>query len=159
MISKTGYRSNIAIVIINAKGQVLWAKRKNRNAWQFPQGGIEANETPVQTMYRELYEEVGIQHSDVLLLGCTKGWLYYQIPASYVRRTDADFRGQKQKWFLLQLDASDDAVKLDRSPHPEFDEWCWVSYWYPVSQIISFKRDVYADALQQLAHYLPKGVE
>ena len=34
MIDKEGYRENVAIVIINDDHKVLWAKRKNENAWQ-----------------------------------------------------------------------------------------------------------------------------
>ena len=34
---------------------------------------------------------------------------------------------------------------------PEFDAWRWVSYWYPLGQIVAFKRDVYRRALQELA--------
>ena len=45
MIDKEGYRENVAIVIINNDHKVLWAKRTNENAWQFPQGGIKSNET------------------------------------------------------------------------------------------------------------------
>jgi putative (di)nucleoside polyphosphate hydrolase len=30
-------------------------------------------------------------------------------------------------------------------------QWCWVSYWYPVRQVVSFKRDVYRRALKEFA--------
>jgi len=33
---------------------------------------------------------------------------------------------------------------------PEFDHWRWVSYWYPVNQVVSFKRKVYRKALGEL---------
>ena len=38
-------------------------------------------------------------------------------------------------------------VRMDASHKPEFDNWQWVSYWYPLSQIVAFKRDVYRRAL------------
>ena len=59
--------------------------------------------------------------------------------------------GQAQKWFLLRLVADDDAFCFDATDKAEFDAWRWVSYWYPVSQIVAFKRDVYRRALQELA--------
>jgi putative (di)nucleoside polyphosphate hydrolase len=37
---------------------------------------------------------------------------------------------------------------------PEFDRWRWVDYWAPVDEIISFKRDVYKQALKELEPYL-----
>ncbi|MFA0072056.1 RNA pyrophosphohydrolase, partial [Vibrio breoganii] len=33
----------------------------------------------------------------------------------------------------------------------EFDGWRWVSYWYPVRQVVSFKRDVYRRAMKEFA--------
>ena len=69
MIDFDGYRPNVGIVICNRKGQVLWAKRYGQNSWQFPQGGINDNESAEQAMYRELYE-VGwfaTQRCEVLL--------------------------------------------------------------------------------------------
>ena len=59
--------------------------------------------------------------------------------------------GQKQKWFLLKLKADDGAVRLDTTGSPEFDHWQWVSYWYPVTQIIDFKRWVYRRMLKELS--------
>ncbi|MDU5805491.1 MAG: RNA pyrophosphohydrolase, partial [Haemophilus parainfluenzae] len=97
-----GYRPNVGIVICNRKGQVLWAKRYGQNSWQFPQGGINDNESAEQAMYRELYEEVGLQPKDVKVL----------------------------------------------------DGWRWVSFWYPVRQVVSFKKDVYRKAMKEFAQVI-----
>ena len=60
MIDAEGFRPNVGIVLMNPKGQVLWARRiGGQDAWQFPQGGIKSDETPEQALYRELKEEVG----------------------------------------------------------------------------------------------------
>ncbi|MCC6633861.1 MAG: RNA pyrophosphohydrolase, partial [Gammaproteobacteria bacterium] len=40
---------------------------------------------------------------------------------------------------------------------PEFDGWRWVSYWYPLNQVVAVKRDVYRKALTELAPRLPPG--
>ena len=34
---------------------------------------------------------------------------------------------------------------------PEFDGWRWVSYWYPVRQVVAFKRDVYRRVMKEFA--------
>jgi len=53
-------------------GQVLWARRIGQNAWQFPQGGINASESPEQAMYRELKEEIGLSPEDVEVIAVTR---------------------------------------------------------------------------------------
>ncbi len=50
--------------------------------------------------------------------------------------------------------AQDDLVQVDSSTKPEFDGWRWVSYWYPVGQVVAFKREVYRSALKELAPHL-----
>ena len=157
MIDEEGYRPNVGIIVMNKLGQVLWAKRLGKQgAWQFPQGGIDEGETPEGALYRELHEEVGLLSEAVKILGQTKGWLKYNLPEHMVRKnSDIGFLGQKQKWFLLELVACDDKVILDTGASPEFQDWKWVSYWYPVSKIVDFKRQVYRSALGELAPYVP----
>ena len=144
-------------MLANDQGQLLWARRVGgHDAWQFPQGGISAGESPEQALYRELHEEVGLSHDAVELLGATKGWLRYRLPRRFIREGQKPLCiGQKQKWFLLRLLETDAAVQLHLNDKPEFDHWQWVSYWYPLNQVISFNREVYRRAMKELA--LPLG--
>ncbi|MDP0589768.1 MAG: RNA pyrophosphohydrolase [Candidatus Endonucleobacter bathymodioli] len=152
MIDSDGFRPNVGIILANHLRQVLWARRVNQDAWQFPQGGINSSETPEQAMYRELYEEVGIPPESVEILACTRGWLRYLLPNHLVRKEQHPLCiGQKQKWFLLNLLRNNDCIRVDYSSNPEFDCWRWVTYWYPLGQVISFKREVYRKALSELA--------
>lgn len=143
-------------MLANDRGQLLWARRVGgRNAWQFPQGGINSGETPEQALYRELHEEIGLQPESVEVLGSTRGWLRYRLPKRYIRKGQTPVCvGQKQKWFLLRMLEEDAAVRLDANDTPEFDRWQWVSYWYPLEQVISFKREVYRRAMKELAQPL-----
>lgn len=152
MIDSDGYRPNVGIIITNRVGQVLWARRIGQDAWQFPQGGIRQHETPVQALYRELREEVGLEPDDVEILACTRGWLKYRLPKRMIRHNTLPICvGQKQKWFLLRLIGEDQRINFEACEEPEFDGWQWVSYWYPLARVVSFKRDVYRQALAELA--------
>ncbi len=103
-------------------------------------------------MYRELFEEVGLSRKDVRILASTRNWLRYKLPKRLVRwDTKPVCIGQKQKWFLLQLIGSDAEINMQTSSTPEFDGWRWVSYWYPVRQVVSFKRDVYRRVMKEFA--------
>lgn len=157
MIDADGFRPNVGIILANAAGQVLWARRSGHDAWQFPQGGIAENESPEQAMYRELWEEVGLETPDVKIIASTRGWLRYRLPRRFVRQDNNPVCiGQKQKWFLLQMLSADERVILTRTHPPEFDGWRWVSYWYPLNKVVSFKREVYRRALMELAPRLPQ---
>ncbi|PCJ28209.1 MAG: RNA pyrophosphohydrolase [SAR86 cluster bacterium] len=151
MIDSEGFRSNVGIVICNQLGQLLWAKRIGQEAWQFPQGGINPKESSEEALFRELDEEVGLREGDVKILHQTSDWLHYRLPENFIRyNQDPLCIGQKQKWFLLSLESEDSKVELSKTDKPEFDDWRWVNYWYPVEQVIEFKRDVYRKALEQL---------
>ena len=151
MIDSQGFRYNVGIVICNNLGQLLWAKRIKQSAWQFPQGGIREAETLEQAMYRELNEEVGLNDQDVKILHKTANWLHYRLPNNFIRyHKDPLCIGQKQKWFLLSLESDESQVELSNCVDPEFDDWRWVNYWYPVKKVIEFKRDVYRKALTEL---------
>ena len=151
MIDSDGFRLNVGIVICNPKGQLLWAKRIGQSSWQFPPGGIKENESAEEALYRELEEEVGLDQQPDSLLHQTEDWLHYRIPAHYIRRhKDPLCIGQNQKWIVLGLEGDEESIVLSKSGTPEFDDWRWVNYWYPVEQFNEFKRDGYRSALEQL---------
>lgn len=117
-----------------------------------PAGRINPGESAEQAMYRELFEEVGLSRKDVRILASTRNWLRYKLPKRLVRwDTKPVCIGQKQKWFLLQLMSADAEINMQTSSTPEFDGWRWVSYWYPVRQVVSFKRDVYRRVMKEFA--------
>lgn len=152
MIDEDGYRPNVGIILCNKQGDVLWARRIGQDAWQFPQGGIKDHETPEDALYRELAEEVGLTRQDVEMLGSTRGWLRYRLPRRMIRYNSKPVCvGQKQKWYLLQLLSSEEKINVSATPKPEFDDWRWSSYWFPLGQVVAFKRDVYRRALKELA--------
>lgn len=157
VIDADGFRPNVGIIIANDEGQLLWARRVGQNAWQFPQGGIKSSETPHQALFRELHEETGLSGDDVEVVACTRGWLRYRLPRRMVRTHAWPVCiGQKQKWFLLRLRSQESHICMSATPDPEFDGWRWVSYWYPLGQVVPFKREVYRRALRELSPRLQR---
>ncbi|MBL1262987.1 RNA pyrophosphohydrolase [Candidatus Methylomicrobium oryzae] len=155
MIDSKGYRPNVGIILCNDEGRVFWAKRMGMNAWQFPQGGINQDEDPETAMYRELWEETGLQQQHVQVLGRTRYWLRYKLPERYIRKNTAPICiGQKQIWFILRLLTHESNVRFDHCPKPEFDSWRWVDYWEPLKDVVYFKRKVYLRAMTELSEIL-----
>jgi len=154
VIDPDGYRPNVGIVLMHPDGRVFWARRVRRDGWQFPQGGMNSDETPLEAMYRELAEETGLQARHVDVLGATPGWLRYRLPPRAIRRNDRLVCiGQKQVWYLLRFTGADADLRLDLTDTPEFDHWRWVDFWYPLEHVVNFKRGVYTRALQHLAPF------
>jgi len=152
MIDVDGYRPNVGIVLLNADGRLFWARRINRDGWQFPQGGMRSDETPLEAMYRELEEETGLAPEHVEVVAATRGWLRYKLPQRYVRHHQhPTCIGQKQVWFLLKLVSDEASLRLDACDKPEFDIWRWVDFWYPAAHVVNFKRQVYERALRHFA--------
>lgn len=157
MIDAEGFRANVGIIICNKQGQLLWTRRYGQTSWQFPQGGVHPGESAEQTMYRELFEEVGLEKDDVRILGSTQHWYKYRLPPKLIRRNSKPLCiGQKQKWFLLELTSEEAKIDFNATDHPEFDDSIWVNYWYPVRHVVNFKRDVYRQALGELIHSMYK---
>jgi putative (di)nucleoside polyphosphate hydrolase len=161
VIDSDGFRPNVGILLANGDGHLLWARRVGgKDAWQFPQGGINPGESAQEALFRELKEEVGLDADAVEILGSTRGWLRYRLPKRFIRRGQQPLCiGQKQKWFLLRMLAEDHAVRLDLNDKPEFDHWQWVSYWYPLDQVVPFKREVYRRALKEMAQVLGRRIQ
>ena len=146
MLDREGFRPNVGIILLNQKNQVFWGKRIRTHSWQFPQGGIDRGESPEQAMYRELNEEVGLQPDHVRVVARTRDWLRYEVPDRYVRReARGHYKGQKQIWFLLQMQAHDWQLNLRAN-----------DYWVPLDAVVDFKRGVYEMALTELSRYLPR---
>lgn len=169
MIDTDGFRPNVGIILANDRGRLLWARRVGvQDAWQFPQGGIKRDEESESALYRELEEEIGLRRGHVEVLAMTKGWLRYRLPKKLIRAHKSPVCvGQKQKWYLLRLVADESNININAEGSPEFSEWSWVSYWYPLSKVVAFKREVYRKALKELVpvynrvfasqHALPRG--
>ncbi len=152
VIDAQGFRANVGIVIINDHGRVFWGRRIGMSGWQFPQGGVNPDESPEAAMYRELREEVGLEPEHVEILGCTRRWLRYRLPQRFIRHDRQPLCiGQKQRWFVLRLAVDEAQVDLRANHHPEFDQWRWIDYWESVRLVVSFKRGVYGRALSELA--------
>ncbi|MCP5091632.1 MAG: RNA pyrophosphohydrolase [Gammaproteobacteria bacterium] len=159
-IDAEGFRANVGIILANTDNKLLLGGRAGAKGWQFPQGGMLEGEEPVEAMYRELHEEIGLQEDDVDILAVTSDWLRYHLPDKFIRRNSKPLCiGQKQRWFILRLVSDDTRVRFDRCDKPEFDRIRWVQFWRPVNEVIYFKRRVYARALHELGPAVfPQGL-
>ena len=149
---KSDYRPAVGLVIFNEKGEVFLGRRRAQRGfwvWQFPQGGIDAGETPKQAAYRELYEETGLQKPHIKIIGEIEPWLYYDLPKDRRKR----WRGQKQKWFAVRFLGKKKHIDLNVETPPEFSRYAWGSLDDAAHLIVPFKRKVYKHIAKDFKHF------
>jgi putative (di)nucleoside polyphosphate hydrolase len=147
------YRPCVGMMLLNGNNEVFVGQRidKTSDAWQMPQGGIDAGEEPLVAAMRELLEEIGT--NDVTLLASIDKWLYYDLPPELVPIFwNGKYVGQKQQWFLMRL--NDGAVINLNTPHPEFCAYKWVQPQELPSIAVSFKQQLYTDVIEQFLNCL-----
>ena len=148
------YRPCVGIFLLNNEGLVFTGRRidSRAEAWQMPQGGIDAGESPLQACMREMREEIGTNTAE--LVSQHDEWLYYDIPLPLADRLwQGRYKGQKQKWMALRFTGDDSDINIV-TEEPEFCEWKWLSPHDLVDLAVPFKRDVYQNVLAAFAPYL-----
>ncbi len=150
------YRPCVGIMMINPSGLIFAAQRIDSPtpAWQMPQGGIDPGENPGLAALRELEEEISVTPALVAPLAETADWLTYDLPVDMVPKIwGGQFRGQKQRWFLMRYLGADDQINLTTA-HPEFSEWRWISADEMLGAIVPFKRQTYAQVIHGFRDWL-----
>lgn len=160
------YRDNVACVVFNSSGQVFVGERKSGKAakttakgrdrvWQFPQGGIDAGEEPLEAARRELYEETSIK--TVSFISATSNWVYYDIPDEALGiALRGKFRGQRQKYFAFLFEGSDDEINVinpaNGKHRSEFSNWRWEKLKNTPDLIVPFKRQAYLEVVKSFTN-------
>jgi putative (di)nucleoside polyphosphate hydrolase len=148
------YRSGVGIVVINNDKKIFVGKRidNHSDAWQMPQGGLEAGEDEDIAMLRELAEETGIK--DVKLLAKSSGYFYYNLPYKLQKKFwGGKFLGQKQRWYLVKFTGEEKSINI-ATEDQEFSEWKWIEPKEVLSLIVPFKRELYEDVINEFKEYL-----
>ena len=71
------YRPNVAALIVNSVGNLLICERWTiPGAWQFPQGGVDAGESLIEALHREVGEEVGLGANHYEVITHREGYRY-----------------------------------------------------------------------------------
>ena len=150
------YRRGVGVMLLNPEGKVWVGARIDNpdDAWQMPQGGIDAGEEPWATALRELEEETGIAPHLVEKVAECPERLRYDLPDEWRPRLwGGKWLGQEQAWFLCRFLGRDSDVNI-ATAHPEFREWKWVEPERLPDLIVPFKRELYARLLQEFADWL-----
>ncbi len=145
---KKRYRPNVAAILQRPNGLVLIAQRSDYpESWQFPQGGVDRDESSEEAVRREIEEEVGIA-PEAYTIAAQSGPHRYDFPGGFDRRGNA---GQEQVYFLCRLHEDEPpAIDLAKTCG-EFTAVRWVPVaGFPVHLAPPMKQAVYREVLQLL---------
>lgn len=154
--TKLPFRLGVGMMIINNKNKVFLGRRKDSKiaTWQMPQGGMNIGETPSKAAFREMEEEIGSKKG--IIIAETKNWYSYEIPKFMISKLwNGSYRGQKQKWFLIKFEGSDEDININTS-EPEFCEWRWVDVSELPNIIVPFKRKLYEEVIKEFGALIKK---
>ncbi|MFO1071978.1 MAG: RNA pyrophosphohydrolase [Geminicoccaceae bacterium] len=143
-----GYRPCVGIFLLGPARQVFVGQRLDTpEAWQMPQGGIDAGESIAAAGLRELKEEIGTDRVELLRESAI--WRAYDLPpAIAARKWHGRYRGQTQRWLAMRFTGEDADIRLD-AHEPEFGVWRWVPADRLVELIVPFKRAIYASVVEE----------
>jgi putative (di)nucleoside polyphosphate hydrolase len=117
------YRSNVAGILRNSAGDILVCERLGvPGAWQFPQGGIDAGETPEEALVRELWEEIGLpaEHFGIVE---RRGPYRYDYGNGRIKK---GYHGKEQLYFLCDFRGDDRDIRVE-TENPEFQAFRWIA--------------------------------
>ena len=150
------YRPCAGAMILNRDSRVFVGQRLDTRleAWQMPQGGIDAGEPPLAAAIREVGEETGIAPTQLDLIAEAPGEFFYDLPPDMVGKVwKQPWRGQRQRWFLFRFNGLDSDVNI-ASEEPEFRAWRWVDAADLPALIVPFKAQLYRDVIAAFAAHL-----
>ncbi len=115
------FRQAVMAVIIKDDNSFLIGASPRDGGYKFPQGGMDENETPLDCLYRELKEELGIQLNHEQILKKLDFTVKYNYP-NY-KPYSKIFTGQEMHVFVIKHHNSMTIVPQD----DEFSELLWIT--------------------------------
>jgi len=150
------YRPAVGIILLNSV-QLVWVGRRfgtTAEAWQMPQGGIDAGETAEAAALRELTEETGVTPDLVEIIAVSRGWHQYDVPPEVKKLAwGGRYKGQRQIWYVMRFHGHDSDINI-ATAEPEFSEWRWSSAADLTRHIVDFKRPLYTALTEEFSAFL-----
>ncbi|MBX7142956.1 MAG: NUDIX domain-containing protein [Oligoflexia bacterium] len=125
-MEKLPLRPNVCMLVYNCDHKLFLGERFGEpGVWQFPQGGVDLKVALEESVYRELWEEIGIGRDKLSIIKrCDATHSYeFQDPPGYAR---GKWRGQSQTFWIVRFEGTDKDISLTQHEQ-EFMSWRWCS--------------------------------
>ena len=143
---KREFRKNAALILERKDNKILICERADcEEAWQFPQGGVDKGEEPIDALYREVEEEIGLSPKYYKVIEYREGYRY-----RFDRRHPKmkHFLGQEQTYFRCRFTGKNKDIDLNVTK-PEFVSFCWIKpEKFNLEWVPDFKQKVYIEVFR-----------
>ena len=142
--AKRKYRQNAALILERKDKKILICERADyEDAWQFPQGGVDKGEDPIDALYREVEEEIGLSPEFYKIIDYREGYRY-KFDNRHPKMKS--YLGQEQTYFRCRFNGKNKDINLNVSK-PEFVSFCWIKK-FNLMWVPDFKRKVYTEVFR-----------
>lgn len=121
------YRKGVAAIILNKNNEILLVNLTSfeHHFFSIPGGGIDKGEKKIETIKRELYEELGIKSSIINILKESRFPIKFNFKVEPLIRDDIEYIGQIKYYFLIKYIGKDSDIKIDKK---EVRKYIWCNY-------------------------------
>lgn len=142
-------RKAIGAIILNSRNQIVVFQRTDYpESWQGPEGGVDNNETLIDALYRELYEEVGLTKEDFDIIATKEEPFKYLFDEKNSKKIGFD--GQEKYFFVIKLKNNDFKFKFDnKQDEIEFLDYKVLENNKDIIKIVPpFKKEIYKEIVE-----------
>lgn len=123
-VNQLPLRPNVCMLVFNREHKLFLGERFGEpGVWQFPQGGVDTKVSLEENVYRELWEELGLDRDKLQIVKrCQATHSYeFQDPPGYAR---GKWRGQTQTFWIVSFLGQESDICLTKHEQ-EFMAWRW----------------------------------
>lgn len=106
------YRKGVSALIINKNNEFLLVNLESfaDKYFAIPGGGVEQEETLEEAVYREIYEELGIEKKSLQFVGRSNIPTRFKFKVIKMTRDDKDYEGSERYFFGFRFIGADNEV-------------------------------------------------
>lgn len=121
------YRKGVSALIVNSKDEFLLVNLESfeNKYFAIPGGGVEQGETLEDAVYREIYEELGIEKKSLRFVGQSNIPISFKFKVIKMTRAGKNYEGSERYFFGFRFVGSGNEIKPKDG---EVRSYKWVSF-------------------------------
>jgi len=119
------YRKAVIAVIYNFNGKVLIGNSPRDGGYKFPQGGMDEGEIPIETLFREVKEELNLDLKLEDIVFESKKVVKYNYDKSKLDKNHPYYHYKGQEQYVFKIKYRKDMIISPQDD--EFERMIWIN--------------------------------